>query len=118
MCYSILLVHFGCDKKHVEEVLTHCEPGLEWQLNMNVTGKCPGWKRAENWVMSRCRFCEEYFQARQGRKPRTRAASCTDVAVPEAELGKVNPSDSKEEPVTRREKDSVRQTALPIRTRK
>lgn len=118
MCCSILVVHFGCDQKHVKEVLKRCKPGLEWQLNMNVTGTCPGWKMSEDWLMSRCRFCEEYFQAKQACKPRARAASCTAIVVPEAERGEIRNSDCKEEPITRREKDSVKQAALPILAKK
>jgi hypothetical protein len=113
MCRSILVVYFGCDEKHVEEVLKRCKPGLEYQLDMPMKELCTGWKMAEDWVMSRCRFCEEYFQARQTSVLRTRAASCTASAVPKVERGEIGNSGIREEPITPREKDGFKRTFFP-----
>lgn len=108
-----MVVYFGCDEKHVEEVLKRCKSGLEYQLDMPVKELCSGWKMVEDWVMSRCRFCEEYYQARQTSGPRTRTASCTESVVPKAKRGGIVNSAIREEPITPREKNGFKRTFLP-----
>lgn len=106
-------------------------PGIKW---------CQGWRRPEDWVMRRCPFCEEYFQARKISGPRTRAASISTMESMESTMDArngyqeyVNQQDVNqqidnrqidnqqnvvasgiaEEPVTTREKASIKRTFLP-----
>ncbi|KIW74888.1 hypothetical protein Z517_11658 [Fonsecaea pedrosoi CBS 271.37] len=90
MCYAIKIVHFGCvdGEEHVEYAVVRCKGGLEYIMEMPVQEICKGVKQVEDWRMSPCRFCKEYFESRRalgGAGGRARAASL-DADRPKAAI--------------------------------
>lgn len=76
MCRIVKTVHYGCEEIHSEEVLIRCKPAMEYQLDMPINKDvCRGMVEIECWVMSSCRFCEEYLTSRKHSQRRKRAAS-------------------------------------------
>ena len=85
MCRCIKVVHFGCEERHSEVILARCRAGLEYILDMPIIEVCRGMIHVENWVMSPCRFCVEYMQAREAMKPILGLAQHRrSVSLPEA----------------------------------
>lgn len=114
MCFAIKVVYLGCDS-HIRHIFNQCKGGKEWTLNMRVVECCNGVRVPEDWLMSRCPFCEEYFQSRKVSGPRTRAASISIMEGLDEKRRDFVASSIVEEPVTTREKASIKPSFLPYR---
>lgn len=79
MCRLIKVMHFGCDNNHSEYVLTRCKAGYEYVLNMPVMDGCKGTVEVEDWVMSPCRFCEEYSKRQVSGRGRALSLQTDDL---------------------------------------
>ena len=65
MCRLIKVIHFGCEEQHTEQILIRCRPALEYMLDMPFKDVCKRMVGTQSWVMSPCRFCTEYKEARK-----------------------------------------------------
>ena len=116
MCRLITVVHFGCEEEHSEVSLFRCEAAWEYVLDMPIKKTCKGMLEVEDWVMSRCRFCENYFGARRSSGPslrshqRGRVVSLSEEEVSEVRKGVMLSPKARDYPVTVRERAAVEVT--------